>query len=67
MEFCPSVLLTVTLRDPVTALERILIFAVICVDELYVQELTVMAGPKLHVGEDKKLLPDSVTFRFDFP
>ena len=34
VEFCPSVLVTVTLRDPTTALERILIFAVICVDEL---------------------------------
>lgn len=34
VEFCPSVLVTVTLREPMTALERILIFAVICVDEL---------------------------------
>ena len=34
VEFWPSVLVTVTFRDPTTALEGILIFAVICTDEL---------------------------------
>ena len=34
VEFCPSELVTVTLRDPITALERMLILAVICVEEL---------------------------------
>ena len=67
VELCPSVLVTVTLREPVTALERILMFAVICVDEFWVQELMVMPEPKAHVGEDRKLLPDSVTLRLDFP
>lgn len=67
VELCPSVLVTVTLREPVTALERILMFAVICVDEFWVQELTVMPEPKPHVGEGRKLLPDSVTLRLDFP
>lgn len=31
------------------------------------QELTVMPEPKLHVGEGRKLVPVSVTLRFDFP
>ena len=34
VELCPSVLVTVTLRDPTIALPRILILAVICVGEL---------------------------------
>lgn len=67
VELCPSVLVTVTLREPVTALERILMFAVIWVDEFWMQELTVMPEPKPQVGEARKLLPDSVTIRFDFP
>ena len=52
---------TVTFRDPVAALLRILMFAVICADELTVQELTTMAVPKLHFGEARKLLPVKVT------
>lgn len=34
VEFCPSVFVTVTLRAPTTALAKMLILAVICVDEL---------------------------------
>ena len=34
VEFWPSVLVTVTLRNPVTALEKMLILAIICVEEL---------------------------------
>ena len=59
--------MTVTFRDPVAALLRILMFAVICVDELKVQELTTMPVPKLHFGEARKLLPLKVTTIFDFP
>lgn len=49
------------------ALVRILIFAVMLVGELYVQELVVVSVPRLHIGEVRKLLPVTFTTRFEVP
>ena len=63
----PSVLVTVTLRVPVVAVDWILMLAVIFVAELNVQELTVMPAPKAQVGEARKFVPVSTTLRFEAP
>jgi hypothetical protein len=67
VELWPSVFVTVIFWDPVAALLSILMFAVIWEDELKVQELTTMPAPKVHFGEERKLLPVKVTTILDFP
>ena len=64
---CPSVLVTLTSRAPTAALPKILMLAVIFVEELKVQELPVIPAPKLHVGEARKLVPVSTTLKFEVP
>src|SRR5262249_43161817 len=54
---CVSGLVTVTLRVPTVALALMVMFAVSCVAELNVHELTVIPAPKLHVAPLWKLLP----------
>src|SRR2546423_2008115 len=60
---CPSGLVTLTLRVPVTALAAIVRPAVICVAEFTVHEFTVIPVPKLQVAPVKKFVPVSVSVR----
>ena len=64
VEFWPSVLVTVTLRVPIAALASTLMFAVICVEELKVQEFTVVPEPKLHEGLLRKFVPVKTMLKF---
>ena len=61
---CPSGLVTVTERVPVVALAVMVMLAVICEDELSVQEFTVKSAPKLQVAPPRKFVPVRMTFRF---